>query len=142
MRQSAIAVLMITAALAAPPSFAATKADSKAAMEKEAKITMAAARKTALHTASGNASSVLEDGLSRMGVRELFGPRLYGPDLAGASKNGRAFYERIVALESLDPATTLVVDDADDALEWARDAGLRTHRVRTPGAFDGVLALT
>jgi HAD superfamily hydrolase (TIGR01509 family) len=91
-----------------------------------------------LHTASGTSSRALALYLEGMGVRQHVG-RLYGPDLAGAMKNGPAFYQNILAQMGLAGEEVLFVDDSQTALSWAAQAGARTVRVGK-GAEIGSLA--
>ncbi len=79
-----------------------------------------------LSTASSALSKDLERNLTRMGVRDLFASRLYGPDLVRALKGGRRFYERIFSDAGVDPKTALVVDDWLHAVEQAAEAGAHT----------------
>jgi HAD superfamily hydrolase (TIGR01509 family) len=97
-----------------------------------------------LHTASGTSSRALGLYLEGMGIKADFG-RLYGPDLAGAMKNGPRFYANILAQLGLPPQEALFVDDSTRALEWAAQCGARTVRVgardeRDAGAQIGSLA--
>ncbi len=95
------------------------------------------ARGYTLYTASGSPSREIEGYLEGMGVRDCFQRRLYGPDLIDTFKAGPAFYERIFADSSVDPAHALVVDDLPHALAWARQAGARTVLVgAAPAAQD------
>jgi HAD superfamily hydrolase (TIGR01509 family) len=77
-----------------------------------------------LHTASGGLSHDLEPYLRRMGVLELF-DTLYGPDLAGAHKTSRRYYDGIVEHSGVDPRDAVVVDDSPTVLEWAAGCGFR-----------------
>ncbi|OGO50916.1 MAG: hypothetical protein A2148_02135 [Chloroflexi bacterium RBG_16_68_14] len=79
-----------------------------------------------LSTASGGASQYLDGYLRDMGVRELFTPRLYGPDLVEAHKESPEFYARILADAGIEPAEALVVDDSPHALQRAAQAGAAT----------------
>ncbi len=78
-----------------------------------------------LSTASGALSSDLEGYVTRMGVRQFFAERLYGPDLVQTLKGGPHFYRRIFEDADVDPAAALVVDDSPQAVRWAAEAGAR-----------------
>jgi len=84
-----------------------------------------------LGTASGGRAFELEGHLTGLGVRELFPERLYGPDLVRAVKGTSHYYERIFADAALDPADTIVVDDAAWVLDRAAAAGAQTVLVST-----------
>jgi len=93
-----------------------------------------------LHTASGSSSRVLGLYLEGMGVREAF-EQLYGPDLAGARKNGPAFYANILAQLGLPPEAALFVDDSAKMLGWAAQCGARTVRVGSGADVESLAAL-
>ena len=80
----------------------------------------------ALTTASGGSSLDLNGYLTGMGVRELFGARLYGPDLVHSQKFGPQYYSLIFADAGVEPHTALVVDDSREAVQWAAQAGAMT----------------
>jgi len=93
-------------------------------------------RRYRLGTASGGTSRELEGYVGGLGVRELFPERLYGPDLVGAMKGSREFYDRIFADMNVDPAETLVTDDTPTILAQAEVLGARTVLVtRNPPAI-------
>lgn len=95
------------------------------------------AGRVALHTASGEHAAMLDGVLRSMGVRDLFGARLYGPDLIGVNKAGPGYYRAVLADSGVDGSDALVIDDSPLALDWARLAGLRTvlmDRTGTGGA--------
>lgn len=94
------------------------------------------ARGYTLCTASSGSSRELHGHLTGMGVRELFTPRLYGPDLVQANKESARFYERIFADAGVRPEEALVVDDAPAALERAVSAGGATALVSAERAAD------
>jgi HAD superfamily hydrolase (TIGR01509 family) len=97
----------------------------------------------ALHTASGASSRMLGLYLDGMGVRACFG-RLYGPDLAGAFKNGPAFYERMLADLGLPAREALFLDDHPLALAWAAQTGAHTLLVgprADPGPWERIHSL-
>jgi HAD superfamily hydrolase (TIGR01509 family) len=89
-----------------------------------------------LHTASGSSSRVLGLYLEGMGIKADFG-RLYGPDLAGAMKNGPVFFANILAQLGLAPDEALFVDDSTRALGWAAQIGARTLQVARGGQAEG-----
>jgi FMN phosphatase YigB (HAD superfamily) len=96
-----------------------------------------------LHTASGGLSHDLEPYLRRMGVLELF-DTLYGPDLAGAHKTNRRYYDGIVAHSGVDPGEAIVVDDSAKPLTWAASVGFRTvhlDRAGTGSQFTRIASL-
>lgn len=99
-------------------------------------IRMLAGRVT-LHTASGEHAGMLDGVLRGMGVRELFGTRLYGPDLIGVNKVGVRFYRAVLADSGVDAREALVVDDSPQALDWAGAAGLRTVLMDRAATADG-----
>lgn len=76
----------------------------------------------ALHTASAEQSDELAGYLEAMGVRELFG-KLYGPDLLDLLVHGPEYYEALFEDSSTEPAQAIVVDDSEDRVSWATDAG-------------------
>jgi HAD superfamily hydrolase (TIGR01509 family) len=76
-----------------------------------------------LSTASAESSWDLDSYLKGMGIRELFGARLYGPDLVHKQKVGPQYYSRIFADADVEPSAALVVDDSPEALRWAAQAG-------------------
>ena len=78
-----------------------------------------------LHTASGEDSRELALYMDGIGVRDCFGA-LYGPDLIGIAKAGPEYYARIFRHAGTAAGGTLVVDDREDALDWAAEAGART----------------
>jgi HAD superfamily hydrolase (TIGR01509 family) len=80
-----------------------------------------------LLTASGEASWELDGYLTGMRVRACFDGHLYGPDQVDTAKFSPAYYERIFAHGGVNPADALVVDDSEQALNWA--AGLGAHTV-------------
>jgi phosphoglycolate phosphatase-like HAD superfamily hydrolase len=82
-----------------------------------------------LHVASGDRHSDLVRNLDAMGVREIF-DRVYGSDVLNVWKSSAAYYRAILADVVADPATALVVDDAEGAIEWAAECGLRGVLVR------------
>jgi FMN phosphatase YigB (HAD superfamily) len=82
-----------------------------------------------LHTASSGISHELHNCLEGMGVRDCFGPRLYGVDLLNTFKNGPEYYERLFADAEVDRVSAVVVDDSLDALHWASLMGARTVHV-------------
>jgi HAD superfamily hydrolase (TIGR01509 family) len=79
-----------------------------------------------LLTASGEFSAELEGYLEGMGVRHLFAPRLYGPDLVTTAKLGPSYYERIFADAGVSPGHAVILDDSPRVLAWAAEAGART----------------
>jgi HAD superfamily hydrolase (TIGR01509 family) len=89
------------------------------------------ARGYRLGTASGASSVELHGYLTGLGVRELFSERLYGQDLVRAMKGTSHYYNRIFADAALDPADTIVVDDAAWVLDRAAEAGAQTVLVST-----------
>ncbi len=99
-----------------------------------------------LNTASGSSSGHLAGYLAGMGVRELFPPRLYGPDLLNVRKDSPRFYQRLFADVGVEPAAALVVDDSEEQLSFAAEAGARTVLVSaeppaTPGAHAVITSL-
>jgi HAD superfamily hydrolase (TIGR01509 family) len=100
-----------------------------------------------LFTASSGSSGNLEYCLGGMGIRHLFGPRLYGPDLAGVPKPTPEFYQRIFADAGVEPSGALVVDDSERALDCAAAVGARTVLVwrnaeTPPGPHEVIGALS
>ena len=103
-----------------------------------------------LHIASGDAHDDLVQYLEAMRIRKLF-RRVYGSDLVNVWKTSAAYYRAILAEIGTDPATALVIDDSDRAIEWAAECGLRGVLVRRQAgepfeeavlrAFDEVNAL-
>jgi HAD superfamily hydrolase (TIGR01509 family) len=91
----------------------------------------------ALGTASGEISPELEGYLEGMGVRELFGLPLFGPDIVDLSKNSPTYYQRIFEHAGVDPAGAIVVDDAPHVLDWARSLGAHTVLVMSRGPYSG-----
>jgi len=79
-----------------------------------------------LLTASGEASWELDGYLSGMRVRGCFDGHLYGPDQVDAAKASPLYYERIFAHCAVKPADALVVDDSEQALNWAAETGANT----------------
>jgi HAD superfamily hydrolase (TIGR01509 family) len=51
---------------------------------------------------------------------------LHGPDQVDAAKASPLYYERIFAHCSVNPADALVVDDSEQALNWAAETGAKT----------------
>ena len=90
-----------------------------------------------LETASGQSARGLEEILTGLEVRALFGPRLYGPDILGVDKIGPRFFDAILANAQVDARDGLVVDDSADVLDWAESTGLRTVLVDRAGTGDG-----
>jgi phosphoglycolate phosphatase-like HAD superfamily hydrolase len=78
-----------------------------------------------LHTASGETSWELDGYLRSMRVRKCF-DRLYGPDYVDVAKFSPRYYERIFAHASIAPVEAVVVDDNEQALNWAADIGAQT----------------
>ncbi len=78
-----------------------------------------------LYTASGEHSADLEGYLEGMGVRRCFAT-LYGPDLVRCAKASPRYYISIFAHAGVAPEDALVVDDGEEALDWAATAGART----------------
>jgi HAD superfamily hydrolase (TIGR01509 family) len=101
------------------------------------------ARGYKLSTASSGTSRELSGHLVGTGVRDLFGDRLYGPDLVQALKNGPTYYRRIFAREGIDPAAAVVLDDSPDAMHWIREAGATPVLVARDGvaSVEGVLTI-
>jgi phosphoglycolate phosphatase-like HAD superfamily hydrolase len=79
-----------------------------------------------LLTASGEASWELDGYLTGMRVRACFDGHLYGPDQVDAAKASPLYYERIFAHCAVKPADALVVDDSEQALNWAAETGANT----------------
>lgn len=79
-----------------------------------------------LNTASGSSSEQLADCLAGMGVRELFPQRLYGPDLLNVRKDSPQFYESLLEDTGIEPADAVVLDDSEQQLRFAAEAGART----------------
>ncbi|MEO8541663.1 MAG: HAD family hydrolase [bacterium] len=92
----------------------------------------ALAQSFAVHTATGNPSWRVEALLAALGVRDAVG-FLAGPDLVGIWKNDVAYYERIFAVTSVEPAEALIVDDSVDCIERAIAAGARSAHVDAAG---------
>jgi FMN phosphatase YigB (HAD superfamily) len=86
-------------------------------------------RNLTLHVASGDAHEDLIEYLRAIDVRDLF-DRVYGSDLLNVWKSSEAYYRAILAATGVDPATALVIDDSERAIEWAAACGLRGVRVR------------
>ena len=80
------------------------------------------ARGYLLHTASAEHSSELAGYLEAMGVRGLF-DKLYGPDLLDLPVQGPGYYEHLFQDSSTDAQQAIVVDDSEDRVAWATDAG-------------------
>jgi FMN phosphatase YigB (HAD superfamily) len=78
-----------------------------------------------LRTASGETSWDLDGYLTGMGVRSCFAA-LYGADQVDAAKASALFYERVFVHAAIAPTEALVVDDAEQALNWAAEVGART----------------
>src|SRR5262249_19155821 len=51
---------------------------------------------------------------------------LYGPDQVDAAKASPPYYERIFAHCAVKPADALLVDDSEQALNWAPETGAKT----------------
>jgi len=83
-----------------------------------------------LRTASGERSWELDGYLIGMGVRGCF-VGLYGADLVDTAKASKLFYERVFVHAGIPPDDAVVVDDSEQALDWAADAGARTVLCRT-----------
>jgi HAD superfamily hydrolase (TIGR01509 family) len=64
-----------------------------------------------------------------MGTFELF-DRVYGSDLVNVWKSSPAYYRAILADTGTDAANAVVIDDAQTAIEWAGECGLRGVLVR------------
>lgn len=79
-----------------------------------------------LLTASGEASWELDGYLTGMRVRAYFDGHLYGPDQVNTAKFSPAYYERIFAHCDVNPDDALVVDDSEQALNWAAELGAHT----------------
>lgn len=79
-----------------------------------------------LLTASGESSWELDGYLTAMRVRACFNGCLYGPDQVDAAKMSPLYYERVFAHASITPGDTLVVDDSEQALNWAAELGAQT----------------
>lgn len=99
-----------------------------------------------LSTASAETSSHLEGYLSGMGVRDIFTPRLYGPDLVNVRKESPRFYQRLLADLGVEPTAALVVDDSEEQLHFAAEAGAKTVLVSaeppaTPAAHAVIASL-
>jgi Predicted phosphatases len=82
-----------------------------------------------LHTASGDQHADLVGYLETMGASDLF-DRVYGSDLVDVWKSSPAYYRAILADTGTDAANAVVIDDAQTAIEWAGDCGLRGVLVR------------
>ena len=109
----------------------------RAAFPETVETIRALARVVRLETASGQSTRMLDETLRGLDVRELFGRRLYGPDLLGEDKTGPHFFAAILADAGVDAADGLVVDDSAEALDWARAAGLRTALMDRTGTGGG-----
>jgi phosphoglycolate phosphatase-like HAD superfamily hydrolase len=79
-----------------------------------------------LLTASGETSWELDGYLNAMRVRTCFDGCLYGPDQVDAAKASPLYYERIFAHAAVAPAASLIIDDSEQALNWAAEAGAET----------------
>ena len=79
-----------------------------------------------LLTASGEASWELDGYLTSMRVRAYFDGHLYGPDQVDAAKASPLYYERVFTHCAINPADALVVDDSEQALNWAAETGAKT----------------
>jgi HAD superfamily hydrolase (TIGR01509 family) len=101
------------------------------------------ARGVVLHTASADAHDDLVEFLERVGGRDLF-DRVYGSDLVNTWKFGPDYYRAVLADSGVDPARAAVIDDSPQALEWARECGLRGFLVerRDGETFDDAVART
>ncbi|KAF9979311.1 hypothetical protein BGZ73_000005 [Actinomortierella ambigua] len=55
--------------------------------------------------------------------------KLYGPDLVNQMKNGEAFYARIFEDCGVDPFLSVVVDDKELMLSWAKPLGVTTVQI-------------
>jgi FMN phosphatase YigB (HAD superfamily) len=93
-----------------------------------------AARGHRLYTASGQTQRELEGYLSGMGLRDLFGEHLYGPDVVRAMKRRREYYERIFAHAGIDARGAVVLDDSADQVRLARSVGAHGVLVARDGA--------
>ena len=89
-----------------------------------------------LHTASNQASWVMEGYLSGMGILDHFGI-LFGADLVNVMKPYPAYYERVFALAGVDHSRALVLDDTPEFLDTARALGARTVLVGASEAPPG-----
>lgn len=100
-------------------------------------------RGVVLHIASGDAHDDLVDFLERIGARDLF-ERVYGSDLVNTWKSGPDYYRAVLADSGVVAERAAVVDDQPNALEWARECGLRGYLVaRTDGeTFDAAVTRT
>ena len=78
-----------------------------------------------LRTASGERSWELQGYLIGMGVRGCF-VDLCGADLVDTAKASQRFYERVFGHAGVAPDDALVVDDSEQALDWAADLGAQT----------------
>ena len=82
-----------------------------------------------LHTASGDQHADLVGYLETMDTLALF-DRVYGSDLVNVWKSSPAYYRAILADTGTDAANAVVIDDAQTAIEWAGECGLRGVLVR------------
>ncbi|KAG0255095.1 hypothetical protein DFQ27_006435 [Actinomortierella ambigua] len=55
--------------------------------------------------------------------------KLYGPDLVNQMKNGEAYYARIFEDCGVDPTHSIVVDDKELMLSWAKPLGVTTVQI-------------
>jgi phosphoglycolate phosphatase-like HAD superfamily hydrolase len=81
------------------------------------------------HIATGDQHADLIGYLETMGTFELF-DRVYGSDLVNVWKSSPAYYRAILADTGTDAANAVVIDDAQTAIEWAGECGLRGVLVR------------
>lgn len=79
-----------------------------------------------LLTASGEVSWELDGYISAMRVRDCFDGHLYGPDQVDLAKASPMYYERVFNHCAINPADALVVDDSEQALNWAAETGAHT----------------
>lgn len=82
-----------------------------------------------LHTVSGDQHADLVGYLETMGTLELFG-RVYGSDLVNVWKSSPEYYRAILADTGTAAENAVVIDDAQTAIEWAGECGLRGVLVR------------
>ncbi len=84
-----------------------------------------------IHTASNEDSEMLRGYLSGMRLLSYF-DRLYGPDLIDFAKGSWSYYDKIFELEK--PELAIVVDDKEECLDFAEEAGtIVVHSVITGG---------
>jgi len=65
-----------------------------------------------------------------MRVRDCFAG-LYGPDHVDVAKASPLYYQRVFAHADVAPGAALVIDDSEQALDWAAEIGARTILCRT-----------